>query len=356
MTTSLKVSFIWTRTFFELFDDSKSPQSPFSYFTKPSEYKAKIRSLYSCNADLTLPWRLNVHPEKTNSFWKCYLDDMNPLSAAPDVIATRCFPLHVPVRKSLTKMVTVNLPQTISLQNRVSFEGFFYRHGVSVVCTFSLHDCPSLADAVDQAMSFRHTPLFSIPSNKNPVTLNPVGEYCLNLLTQDIAVVTEWHDEEIFSLVTIIQGESDQMLQQGDNIHRVLEALASWNRNWKQMSLPDLNEHVLPIKIREPGDVMYGHSNSRVLWIPRLFNTYALEWYSRNLLIASMQVKSHRDFIVRADNNNLIKPGTRLWDYAKRSEAIIRNMEKGLKTYRTLSVSSQIKADPQLQSALSRIS
>jgi len=358
MTTSLKVSFIWTRTFFRFFDNFCVPNSLYDFFIKPSDYKKKIKSLYTDESSLTLPWKLTDKNNRTNRFWMYYLNGINPLSAPHDTIARRCYPLYVPVRKSLTKQITVNWPPSVSSQNRGSFEGFFYRHGVAVVCTFSIHDCTSLIDAVEQGMSLRYDPLFSMPSTKNNVALTTVGDFCRTLLSEEIKVVTDWFDEEPFSLVTFFEGEPNQETQQGDSIQRALEALACWDKAWQQRELPALNDHMIAIKNNQASDIMYGHANSRVLWIPRLFmpgKNYTLFWYSRNLLMATMQVKSFRDFLVRAENTNLIKRGTRLGNYARQIGEIIRNMEKGLKTYRTLSVYRQINNDRMLQKVLSNL-
>jgi len=359
MTTSLKVSFIWTRTFFQLFDNSCIQNSPYDFFVKPSAYKDKIKSLYTDESSLTLPWKLTGKNNLTNWFWKYYLNDIDPLSAPHETIANRCYPLYVPVRKSLTKQITVNWPSSGGSQNRGSFEGFFYRHGVAVVCTFSVHGCTSLKDAVEQGMSLRHDPLFSIPSTTSNVALTTVGDFCRNLLSEEIKVVTDWFDEEPFSLVTVVEGELNQEAQQGDSIQRALEALACWDKTWEKRELPVLSDHTISMKNNHAADIMYGHANSRVLWIPRLFipgNNYALFWYSRNLLMATMQVKSFRDFLVRAADADRIKPGDRLGGYARQIGEIIRNMEKGLKTYRTLSAYRQIQDDKKLQAVLSAIS
>jgi len=356
MSTSLKVSFLWTRTFFELFDNSTAASSPFSFFFRPSDYKGKIKSLYTGKSSLTLPWKLTDHTNRTNWFWKYYLNDINPLTSPHDTVANRCFPLCVPVRKSLTRLIAVDSPPAFGMHDRASFEGFFYRHGIACVCTFTIHDCSSLDEAVLKAMCLRHEPLFSIPGRKNKVSLTTVGDYCRNLLCQEVGMVNDWFDEDPFSLVTVVEGEGNQTVRQGCNIHRALEALASWDRSWRQRPLPVLSAHTISIKNNHMSDIMYGHANSRVLWIPRLFapgNNYALVWYCRNLLMASMQVKSFRDFLVRADNLQRINSATRIGGYAREVKAILRNMEKGLKTYRTMSVCKQINNDAQLQRILS---
>lgn len=356
MVTGLKVSFLWTRTFFQLFDNTVSENSQFRFFTRPSEYKEKIKFLYTDNSELTLPWQLTGHNNRTNWFWRYYLNDIDPVSAPHDTVANRCYPLYVPVRKSLTKAITVNWPESFSFQNTGSFEGFFYRHGIAFLCTFTLHGCPDIKDAVQQAMSLRHDAMFSIPTSGNAVSLTKVSDYCRNLQGEEVEIVTDWFDEEPFSLVTIVDGDSRQIVSQGDEMHRVLEAFTSWDLEWQTRAMPTLEDHAISIKNKHREDIMYGHDDSRVIWIPRLFvpdDNYALLWYCRNLLMASMQVKSFRDFLVRAEESHRINNTTRLGGYAREIGAILRRMEQGLKTYRTMSVSRQIKNDPQLQNVLS---
>lgn len=359
MIRKLRVSFIWTRTILDMFRETCTASNPLDLFLRPTGYKDFMISLYKKRHPwLTHPWQLQDSRNKTNWFWKYYLNDCNPLSAPHDMIAKRAFPRHVPFRTSIGKDIDIQWPETFSQANRFALEGYFFRHGVALVSTFSLHDCSSLEEAVEQVMDLRYKALYSLPSTGSGkrVSLSRICQYGLDTMCQKMQTLNDWFDEEPFLLVGVLEGddqEKQRMVQEGNNTHRAFEALASLDRGWKKRLLPSLIDNTISIKNSQPGDILYGHQNSRVLWIPRLFSDqarYSLVWYYRNLLMASMMVKSFRDFLVRANSVSL-QGIPRVYGYARTVTPILRKMRDGCNTYCTKSVYRQISTDTPLQQA-----
>ncbi|NTW83684.1 MAG: hypothetical protein HGB36_10015 [Chlorobiaceae bacterium] len=106
--------------------------------------------------------------------------------------------------------------------------------------------------------------------------------------------------------------------------------------------------------------MLYGTELSRVLWFPRMFSNldqkkrdYSLLWYYRNLLIATMQVMSLSNFLVRTQDYQNIDSNTSLINYSKDVATILREFEEGSeKTYRSKSLERQLQDNQQLQKVL----
>ena len=137
--------------------------------------------------------------------------------------------------------------------------------------------------------------------------------------------------------------------------------MSTFDRHWQSIDpLPDLYSYKISVKGKHSNDFLYGDELNRVLWFPRMFTTmrqtekdYTLRWYYRNLLIASMQVNSLSDFLVRAYNYHSIQSNTTLRNYAIGVASILRQLEQGSgKTYRSMSINKLIQENKQLQQAL----
>ena len=363
----LNVSFIWTRTFFHLFDDAVTEKVPFGFFARRTAYTKKFVELFPGTSRLTCPWEKKT--AETNWFWKYYLGNVDPLRTDPSTLSGNCLNNLIPFRESLKLDLTVPWSSDSNPARGISFEGFFYRHGVALVCTLRLRDCQNIEEAVNRALEARYQPVFSLRTltgEVKPYALTALSEQCLDALCQEAINCTDGYTDQLFSVAAVASGDKEyegRVVQQGDEIHRALEALASWDSSWKTMTLPELTENVISIKKQQPGDVLYGHENSRVLWSPRLFipvsegrKNYALRWYYRNLVMASMHARSLSAFLVNTNKQSAING--RLKGHAKIARDILLNLQNpvGKSTYRTRSLNVQIENDRELQTALTQLS
>jgi hypothetical protein len=110
------------------------------------------------------------------------------------------------------------------------------------------------------------------------------------------------------------------------------------------------------------GDLRDEQLVSRVLWSPRLFvpvaqgqKNYALRWYYRNLVMASMHARSLSAFLVNTSQQNQINES--LARYARIAQTILMNLQNpdGKSTYRTRSLKVQIENDRELQTSLTQL-
>jgi len=362
----LNVSFIWTRTFFQLFDAAVIDRVPFNFFVWPGDYKRKFVELSSGTSQLTYPWEKKR--AETNWFWRYYLKK-DPCHTGVSDLRDDCFDKLIPFRKSLKLDVTAPQINSSNPAKGISFEGFFYRHGVALVCTVRLRNCENIEEAVNRALEVRFKSVFSLRTQSGEVqlcSLTAISAQCLDMLCQEAINCVDGYPDNPFSVAAVAIGDQEyegRVVQQGDEIHKAIEALAGWDSSWENNNRrPDLSAHVIPIKTPQSEDVLYGHENSRVLWSPRLFvpvaqgqKNYALRWYYRNLVMASMHARSLSAFLVNTSQQNQINES--LARYARIAQTILMNLQNpdGKSTYRTRSLKVQIENDRELQTALAQL-
>ncbi len=359
----LNVSFIWTRTFFHLFNEAETAHAPFGFFAGYSDYRSKFKELSSNPSQLSCPWEDKT--AKTNWFWKYYLGT-DPLRTEQSKLSNLSWKNLVPFRKTLKRDVMLPWSDPSSNVKDISLEGFFYRHGVALVSTLRLRHCEDLDDAVNKALKARYQSVFSMREATGSVqscTLTRLSEDCLNELCRDAIQSTEGYPDQLFSIATVASGNCEAneiIVQQGNPIHKALEGLTSWDSSCQ--TIPDLSANVIPIKKYQPGDVLYGHENGRALWLPRLFvpvaerrKHFALRWYYRNLVMASMHSRSLSAFLV--NTNKLTILNNRLKDHARIARDILLKLQnvRDKSTYQTNSLKVQISNDIALQSALTQL-
>jgi len=361
----LNVSFIWTRTYFHLFDDTATVSAPFGFFARYSDYRNKFNELLADDSQLTYPWEEKT--SKTNWFWKYYLGT-DPFRTEQSKLSNLCWKNLVPFRKTLKRDVMLPWSDPLNKIKDVSLEGFFYRHGVALVCTLRLRKCENLDDAVNRALEARYQSVFALREASGSMqlcALTALSEDCLNELCRDAIHSTEGYSDQPFSIAAVASGycENEEItVEQGSQIHSALEGLTSWNSSWKTIGLTNLSANVIPIKKYQPEDVLYGHENGRALWIPRLFvpvaerrKHYALRWYYRNLVIASMHARSLAAFLVYTNRLSVINP--RLKDHARIARSILLKLQNVVdkSTYQTNSLKVQISNDIVFQTALNQL-
>jgi len=361
----LNVSFIWTRTFFHLFNEAETVRAPFGFFAGYSDYRSKFNELLSSSSQLSCPWEDKT--AKTNWFWKYYLGT-DPLRTETSKLSNLSWNNLVPFRKTLKRDVMLPWSDPSSNVKDISLEVFFYRHGVALVCTLRLRHFENLDDAVNKALEARYQSVFASRTASGSVqscTLTALSEDCLNELCRDAIQSTEGYSDQLFSIAAVVSGNcenNENIVQQGSPIHKALEGLTSWDSSWQNMDLPDLSANVIPIKKYQPKDVLYGHENGRALWLPRLFvpvaerrKHFALRWYYRNLVMASMHARSLSAFLVNTNKQTILNG--RLKDHARIARNILLKLQnvKDKSTYQTNSLKVQISNDIVLQTALTQL-
>ena len=350
----LSLCFIWTRTFFSLFQDKAAAQYPYGFFARSSAYKAKfeeLRSVIDPGEGLSLPWRETC----AHSFWKHYFRDTHLRDVKPGIAQDNYL---VPFRKRVNPQHILTPWLT---KRAVTLEGFFYRHGVAAVITVRVRDCASLDEAVERAFQARHSGSYRVKwgggSEDNSYSLSALAEYLLDSFCEDALGPDGEKGKGFspFSIATVIQGGSeyrDQPVKQGDEIHKALEALTTWTESWPSVNPPQLEDKRFPIRHPQDNHYLYGDRQGRAVWFPKLFTPpedgskrYALGWYSRNLLLASLQTASLGAFLTHTADR--LKTGADIPNSQKLcARAAIKALDglsQGQNTYRTWSTRVQIE-------------
>lgn len=352
----LSLSFIWTRTFFDLFERQAAQRYPYGFFAKISAHKAKFNELRGAGYDdegLSLPWK----PRRANYFWKYYFG-RHPGDLTANLARERYL---VPFRKRVKARISTSWLPT---KGAVTLEGFFYAHGVAAVLTVRVRNSASLEEALTKAFQARWSASYKVKWNdgsEGDYSLGALAGYLLDSFCQDAlgpgaGKGMEFPSGEPFSIATVIQGGSDyrdQLVEQGDETHRALEALASWNIDWPSANPPNLEDKKWDIKKPQDNHYLYGDKKGRALWFPKLFTPpdyapriYALGWYHRNLVLASLQTASLGAFL--AHTAERLKRGARITvphsDCAGNAIRALERLSQGRQnTYRTWSTRVQIE-------------
>jgi hypothetical protein len=350
----LNLCFIWTRTFFSLFQNQAATRYPYGFFARSTAYRAKfeeLRKVEHPGEGLSLPWRRTC----AHSFWKHYFKGNHLWDMKPSVAWDKYL---VPFRKRVkSQRISASWLKT---KRAVTLEGFFYRHGVAAVITVRVRDCASLDEAVERALPARYTGSYEVKwrdGSEGSYSLSALATYLLDSFCEDALGPGEekGKDSPFFSIATVIQGGSeyrDQPVKQGDDIHKALEALTTWTKSWPSVNPPQLEDKRFPIKHEQDNHYLYGDQQGRAVWFPKLFTPpkdgskrYALGWYSRNLLLASLQTASLGAFLKHTADR--LKTGadipTSQKQWARGAIKALNRLSQGQDTYRTWSTRAQIE-------------
>lgn len=352
-----RLSFIWTRTFFDFFDGQNVKNLPFGFFATTSGYKEKYDELRNVVVDangLSLPW--NINESGKNYFWAHYLQGKQ----RQDLALNDAWDTYkIPFRKQVE---TQHESPTVLL---IRAEGFFYRHGVAVLITIDLGECGSLDKWTAQALQVRRGKFFTTGGEEKKNSLQEIADnisdaLCKSALGENKTKGLEF-DGDPFSLVTVIDGVEDYIkepLEQGGEIHKSLEKLATWNDLWPSGENPKLEEKRFSnVKYKIENHCIYAGRHGRVIWFPHRFSLqpgkrHSLGCYHRNLTLASLQTASLGAFISHAANES--KKGNPLSQYlknwARSAIGILDDFNTGEKTYRTWSTKDQIEKNGILDS------
>jgi hypothetical protein len=234
-------------------------------------------------------------------------------------------------------------------------EGFFYPHGASLVITLTCDVPRALDAAVAEAQRATRSPLYRVTGQtctlKELAGQARAALYRLALGPETAA--RSLRDSEPFSVATVVRGsgvDPEAAPVEGAEIHRALDALATWNRYWRKAPVPSLAKRCLEIKNSPAGHVLYGSRRGRVVWFPALFTEPAgglrsLACYHRNLVLATMQVESLTGLAVESkeqlEEGGWVSPLHR--ECARHGVDLLGRLYGGVGTYRSCSPRAQLE-------------
>jgi len=240
-------------------------------------------------------------------------------------------------------------------------EGYFYRHGVATMVTLRIRNCASLNKTLEKALLSRHAGTYKVTWNdgtQSSFSLSKLVKHYLDVLCTQALGGEQGMGRDFsgnpFSVAAVIQGSKEYEtvpVKQGNDIHKALESLVTWNKNWSKTNPPQLEEKALPIKNDKGNHILYGDRQGRAVWFPLLFappshgHKHAIGWYFRNLMLASMQTASLGAFLKyttdQFQNGKTISGSQKHW--ASKAINALERLSQGQNTYRTWSTHAQIE-------------
>ena len=356
--SDLRISFIWTSTILDFLKGSAPADAPMSFLGNDTEYRDTFdsSSRWSSPRFLDPPW----FKPREDFFWYYYVENTQP----ENINGTKAWKYLVPLRIKVPFKVTA--PWLIG---RIYLEGFFYPHGIALVFTAECTEKLSLEKALELSFKIRQNEFFQITRNDDLVDglthklhLNSLADHAMTFLQQmalGANAETNFPVSPLFTLWTVVRAEGVDPtipMKNGGDVHRVLEAVTTWNPNFATANLPDLASNSARVrKNRSAGDVLYANDRGRAVWFPGTFTLpegpkRSMACYHRNLIYASMQVESLCRFIRETvaeiqQAGSASKLPIQHYNCAKRAVGILTRFYLALKdkTYRSGSPYLQIK-------------
>lgn len=297
----LRLSFIWTQTNLDLLKGKHAPNAPMAFLGNEFGYQKKfdeIRLNGGVATGLTFPW----HRPTDDFFWLYYLEGKQPV----DVSAKLAWKQLMPFRQKLP--FTINAPW---LNARLFLEAFYYPHGFAILLTVESRQSLTLEQARELSYKVRQDEQFEVDDGSGAefLYLDKLADKAMAFITVATLgpnVIPSALAIKPFSIWTVVQGGGiDPKLptpNTGD-VHKVLEAVTTWNANFATANLPNLSDASLQIRSKHAaGDVFYGNTRGRAVWFPGTFTLKkgkkrSLSCFHRNLCFTSMQTESLARFV-----------------------------------------------------------
>lgn len=356
----LRLSFIWTETFTDIFTIEQS-SAPLAFVGKSDLYKQNFPN--------GLPWLLG---KNRHYFWGHYLKDHNrPPVLLQNIKPDRAWKQLVPFRNEQ------NLPSVSTPQCRIVVEAFYYPFGLTLVIHAVYSGSFTAQQVIETAFRIRQDNIFSIQFNNNcnqeaqniyqqyqgqTLSLDEVAELCLNTIQKVNLGLADFPENGIrsfdpFTVFTPVQGDGINPAQsiQNSEIHQMLEAVTTWMEPSSEQ-LPDLNDTSFQFPVIHPsqqGSLIYHQKRGRAVWFPIPLTAHGkrkrhtLSCYHRNLVLTSLQVESLSHLmILAAEDEELRNQGfltPPIYEFcARRAAGILGQLYGSVQTYTSPSAKIQI--------------
>jgi len=346
----LRLSFIWVETTLDLLDDAVPTDAPLAFLGRRHSYAKHFDQILLSNAShegLQVPW-----PRPSGDlFWTYYL------KCKPGrVTGLRAWKALVPLRKVLPAEVKAQW-----LPGRLLLEAFFYPHGLALIVTAICQTHLTLNNTVDKAFEIRRTGRFQVKwqgrKTSEYLSLDRLADKGLTKLRKAATgkrVSSGGMSVTPVTVVTVVRGSGvDPAIAtpNGREVHRALEAMATWRPTWHYNDLPKLAQACLKIRTAPPSHVLYGQRRGRVIWFPGLFTQQtkrlrSLSCYHRNLVFDLLQVESLSDLVLKTAEQ--IEEGQKISvtqsECTRRAAGILCRLYRGaFSTYRSWSSRTHIE-------------
>lgn len=320
-----RLSLVWTETLLGLLDGTLQPKPSFEFLALSSSYKQLFETLQQPGAvaALAVPWK-----ESRQHFWNFYL----PGSVGKPVGGKQAWEHLVPLRAKPALTVAP------SPKGQLTLEGYYYPHGLAVVCTFRCQGSFTPDQVRETAYAIRYDERLAVTADGKPqqLSLNALARKALDSLRAAAVdpgnMIGERRDP--ISLLTVIKGEgvdAQKPVPEDDQglVRRMLDVLTYWPSAPETASLTPLADITLTLKRgTAKGSAIFARDRGRTVWFPSLFTLKkqkmpSLTCYHRNNLMGAMQVESLSALV--AATAAQLRGGKELKDLTSAHKARARN-------------------------------
>jgi hypothetical protein len=292
----------------------------------------------------SLPW-----PRETGQhFWTSYFEGRSFGAITP----RNAWRNLVPIRLRQPKLTLAGFPGC-----RIWAEIYAYPHGLAVILGFRLSGSWSTTVAGDLFAALRNGDVSWTDGAERTARLPDIPGYLLErgrtvLLGPELQAGTR---SQPFVVTTVVRAsgiDPQTVVDNGGEIHRLANGLASFDPSWRTVALPDLAPRRLPGLVAPAGHLVYARGRGRAVWFPSHFtgasgSTHALGCYHRNLTMTSLTVEALASLVAAtvtqlADGRTLEDLPYHQADLSKRAAVLLSQLYLGKKTYSTMSAKRQI--------------
>lgn len=303
--SDLRLSWIWTETFPGLLLDPPELSSRWGAPGDDADYAAAFSKARAKQGPLKLPWNED-DPKHQHFFWQYYLENTDPFKITPGKALRWLVPLRQP---RLARVSSPNVPGPFFV------EAYHYPHGLGVVVGARIKADLPLFDMVEKAFDLARTEMLDVVWEDKAAeqwTLRQFGSAALDRLraaTFGKTTPQGIRPAKPFTIATAVQGfvapGTEPAPKDNPDLHRSLDALASWNPNWKNTDPSPLAERSIGLRKSPAQHTLYGLTSGRAVWFPDSFSDKAedenekggrsrkpsLSCYHRNLTFTSLQTE-----------------------------------------------------------------
>jgi hypothetical protein len=327
----------------EVFDNLIPMNAPFGFLANSTDYKQAFADAQSGKGAFVLQ-------TDTGRYWLYCLKVNSLRKADPNKVCDLLMPAFV------SSFIKINL--SAGLPARATLTGYCWPHCQAVVLNLFVEANQSLKEVVEQGISLRHKPHYSInPGSPDEFNLGKL----LDLAMVKLHKITLGSESEpgmtgdLFSIVTFIKGigvEPGIKFALNSQLHKALYGLSTWSPLWEAVELQNYDQTITPIKNKEiPGHVLCHSSHGRVVWLPGYFGPDFDELrpageYHSNLTTLTLQVESLGALVKQAAAKYAAKEVVSpFYEEYSRSAAVNLSLFYGgnQSVYRSASARDQIK-------------
>ncbi len=299
MVKKFKISFIWVKTFLDIFDYEKNKSGKYIYkdYYTFGEILRNLSSGGAVNQEYAYPW----HELEHNNFWKHYLNCFNEKSLNTSNLWDCIMPLYYKMKAD------VEYHSDKYGLMKVTIEPYLYHHGIGIAMNVHIPTCEagySFGDIEEITRELYSLSQYRVPIGESEslreYDMGTLSKKLLDMLAKDVVGTDSSIDlsNKPFVVMTILEGERFDLAgtQLLDEVKKIFNSIG---QSFKE---------VIPISGYQDSEdifcknLVFSSSKGRIIWCPKSFlkpgnSNKSLGCYHKNIVRLSMQVESLSDLL-----------------------------------------------------------